>query len=437
MAGQQREEAELPRSQVDELAAAPELVGDEVELGIVGDAEDVRPVRARAGPAGKEVEPVDELIRRDRCRESLVEAVLQGGDTLPDRLWRGQVDDSEGGSAAPLLDGQARVLGAGRRNLHEGDPGPQLLEESSERHGIRRHEQAGGVVDAPLEARGVLGPDERDPGTTQRAGTRPLVEVARILRRGHAHERQHDPSTACSTSVNRRLGSARPYDPAVSSRDRVRGLLIAAEGLDASGKSRTLELLGRWLERRGRRVRFFAWRPSRSVARAARDARRRPALTPRVAALLGAAEALRRVDDDVRPALDRGEIVLADRYAWTAVAREIARGLDAAWAAGLYQLAPAPDVVLLHRHDPVAAFELSLGSRPNSVRAEAVGGAFEIFLAALGEAYEALVLGAAGGLPGPWPTQVVLLSAGDDAARRFAQARREVAALLDRDRASR
>src|SRR5947207_13931457 len=48
-----------------------------------------------------------------------------------------------------------------------------------------------------------------------------------------------------------------------------RGLLITAEGLDRSGTGRLLELLARWLERRGRTVEIVPPASSRSVRRAA------------------------------------------------------------------------------------------------------------------------------------------------------------------------
>ena len=126
-------------------------------------------------------------------------------------------------------------------------------------------------------------------------------------------------------------GTASQLDP---------GVLIAAEGLDGSGKSAGLDGVARWLERKGRRVHLVTWRPSRVVARAAATPGGRQALTPRVAALLAASEAARRIAVEIERPLARGDVVLADRYVWTAVAREVARGLDPAWVASLYRFAP-------------------------------------------------------------------------------------------------
>ena len=141
-----------------------------------------------------------------------------------------------------------------------------------------------------------------------------------------------------------------PSDPAHAAVDPARrGLLIVAEGLDGSGKSTTLDGLARWLERRGRKVRTVAWEPSELVRRAAADPRSRTALTPRVAALMAAADAQRQVGARVARRLAHCDVVLADRYAWTAIAREVARGLELDWSIELHRTLPAPDLILFHR----------------------------------------------------------------------------------------
>jgi dTMP kinase len=201
---------------------------------------------------------------------------------------------------------------------------------------------------------------------------------------------------------------------------RPRGLLIAAEGLDGSGKSATLEGLARWLERRGRPVVTIAWRPSELVARAVLNPRSRPALTPRVAALLAAADAQARIAARIERRLAAGTTVLADRYAWTAIAREVARGLEPDWSANLHAVLPAPDLVVYHRSHPGSAVEQALAGRPASVRSAAVGAAYGEFVGRLLLAYETLVADAA--QPAgtdqsrPWPTRLLVLAAGSDPA---------------------
>jgi thymidylate kinase len=206
------------------------------------------------------------------------------------------------------------------------------------------------------------------------------------------------------------------------------GLLIAAEGLDGSGKSAGLDSLGRWLERKGRRVHVVRWEPSRLVARAAVAPRGRQILTPRVAALLAASEAADRGAGDVRRSLARGDVVLADRYAWTAVAREVARGLEPAWVAALYRFMPRPDLVVFHRQEPAAALARALATRPTSAGAEAIAAAYAAFLERLLASYERLL---ADPDAGPWPVASLTVDPGAAAADRVDAIRERVRPLLD------
>ncbi len=201
------------------------------------------------------------------------------------------------------------------------------------------------------------------------------------------------------------------------------GLLIAAEGLDGSGKSATVDGLAAWLERRERRVKVVTWEPSGRVGRAAADPRSRPSLTPRVAALLAAADAQRRIGLRIARRLARGEVVLADRYAWTAIAREAARGLDLDWSINLHRTLPAPDLVLYHRAEAGSAVERALAGRPPSVRSAAVGAAYGSFVERLLAALEALAARAGADVGTPWPTRVVELDALADPAANIRLAR--------------
>jgi thymidylate kinase len=211
------------------------------------------------------------------------------------------------------------------------------------------------------------------------------------------------------------------------------GLLIAAEGLDGSGKSAGLDSLGRWLERRGRRVHLVRWEPSRLVARALTAPRGRQILTPRVAALLAASEVADRLADEVRRPLARGDVVLADRYAWTAVAREVARGLEPEWVAALYRFMPRPDLIIFHRQEPAAALARALATRPTPVGAEAIAAAYATFLDGLLAAYERLLADAT---TGPWPVPSVTVDPREAPADRVDAIRERVRPLLDGARAS-
>lgn len=223
-----------------------------------------------------------------------------------------------------------------------------------------------------------------------------------------------------------------PPDPAQAQGSALRrGLLIVAEGLDGSGKSATVEGIARWLERRGRKVRIVAWEPSELVTQAAADPRSRTALTARVAALLAAADAQHRIGAPVARRLERGEVVLADRYGWTAIAREVARGLELDWAVNLHQSLPAPDLILYHRGDAGSAIERALATRPPSVRSAAVGAAYGSFVERVLATFETLAERSRRGAGTPWSSPVVDLDVHADPATNARLARDAVRALVE------
>lgn len=193
-------------------------------------------------------------------------------------------------------------------------------------------------------------------------------------------------------------------------------LVVAVEGLDTAGTAEGTELVGRWLERKGWRVRFHASEPSPLVRDAARSPKARRALTPTVAALLAAADATRRTRS-IAAALDADAALVVDRYAWTAAARDAARGVDLRWAARLYASCPAPDLVVLVDHPPTDAAGAALEARgPGRVDAAAAG-AFAAFLERVVASYDRLAGAAEAGAGVPWPSPLVRVpsSGGPDA----------------------
>lgn len=123
------------------------------------------------------------------------------------------------------------------------------------------------------------------------------------------------------------------------------GSLIVVEGVDGSGKSTQLHLIGRWLESNGFAVLTTEWTSSLQVAPLLKKIKREPILVdPRVYSLLYVADVAERLHHTIRGALKAGMIVLCDRYVYTALARDTARGLPAAWVEGAYRFAPRPDV---------------------------------------------------------------------------------------------
>ena len=124
------------------------------------------------------------------------------------------------------------------------------------------------------------------------------------------------------------------------------GALIVVEGIDGSGKSTQLKLLQRHLEAQRYVLKFTEWNSSVLVKDTMKMGKKKNLLTPTTFSLLHATDFADRYYYEILPALKAGMIVLADRYAYTAFARDAVRGVDQAWVRNLYRFAAKPDLAL-------------------------------------------------------------------------------------------
>jgi dTMP kinase len=120
------------------------------------------------------------------------------------------------------------------------------------------------------------------------------------------------------------------------------GRLIIVEGIDGSGKSTQLDLLRKWLVNQGYLVIFSEWNSSPIVKGITRRGKRQQTLSPMSFSLIHAADFASRTYSTIMPALQSGAIVLADRYVYTAYARDAVRGVNRAWLRRLYSFAVPP-----------------------------------------------------------------------------------------------
>jgi dTMP kinase len=127
------------------------------------------------------------------------------------------------------------------------------------------------------------------------------------------------------------------------------GKLFVVEGIDGSGKTTQLGLLAKWLTAEGKRVFLTEWNSSVLVKAATKTGKKKNALTPMTFSLLHATDFADRLLYKIIPPLKAGMIVLADRYAYTAFARDATRGVDRQWVRELYSFAVKPDLVLYFR----------------------------------------------------------------------------------------
>jgi dTMP kinase len=142
------------------------------------------------------------------------------------------------------------------------------------------------------------------------------------------------------------------------------GKLIAVEGLDGSGKSTQIHLVKRWLEFEGYRVFFTQWNSSNLVKRATTKGKDLRLLTPTTFSLIHATDFADRYERQILPLLQAGSIVLADRYIYTAFARDGVRGCDVDWLEKLYRFAVHPDITFYFRVPLEVSLHRILEGRP-------------------------------------------------------------------------
>jgi dTMP kinase len=178
------------------------------------------------------------------------------------------------------------------------------------------------------------------------------------------------------------------------------GRLIAVEGLDGSGKSTQIYLVKRWLELQGAKVYFTEWNSSVLVKKTTSKGKKRNLLTPTTFSLVHATDFADRYERQILPLLRAGFIVLADRYVYTAFARDSVRGVNKEWLSKLYSFATHPDITFYFKAPLEVSLNRILEGRPTLKFHEAgldMGWttdpyeSFRIFQGRIKEEYDAMV----------------------------------------------
>ncbi|MSO51111.1 MAG: thymidylate kinase [Acidobacterium sp.] len=149
-----------------------------------------------------------------------------------------------------------------------------------------------------------------------------------------------------------RIASARTLKQLIAEREGTRGLLIAFEGPDGSGKTTQRRLLKTWLESEGHDVVSTRWASSPLVQPLLNARKKIRTLSTQEYSLLHAVDFRHRIETSILPALWAGQTVLADRYLFTALARDAARGLDLDWLLHAYTPLLWPDLVIYFAMTP-------------------------------------------------------------------------------------
>jgi dTMP kinase len=143
-----------------------------------------------------------------------------------------------------------------------------------------------------------------------------------------------------------------------------RGKLIIVEGIDGSGKSTQLHLLEKWLAFKGVNVFKSEWNSSEMVKEITSKGKKKGLLTPTTFSLLHATDFADRYERNISPLLRAGYFVLADRFVYTAFARDIVRGCNPTWVKKVYDFAVKPDVAFYFKVPVDIAVDRILIGRP-------------------------------------------------------------------------
>jgi dTMP kinase len=142
------------------------------------------------------------------------------------------------------------------------------------------------------------------------------------------------------------------------------GKLIVVEGIDGSGKSTQIRLLEKWLRYNGHHVFLTEWNSSAVVKEITSKGKKKAKLTPTTFSLLHATDFADRYERNIFPLLRAGYFVLADRYIYTAYARDATRGCSPDWVRKVYNFAVKPDITFYFRTPIDIAIERILSGRP-------------------------------------------------------------------------
>ncbi|MEM1422403.1 MAG: thymidylate kinase [Planctomycetota bacterium] len=189
-----------------------------------------------------------------------------------------------------------------------------------------------------------------------------------------------------------------PFEPYAG--EELPGKLFIVEGIDGSGKSTQLDLIHKWLSSQGYSVFFSEWNSSPLVRSTTKLGKARHLLSPMTFSMIHAADFADRLERSILPPLRAGAVVLADRYIYTAFARDAARNVDRDYVRRVYRFAPKPTGAFYFRVPLREALTRILSGRPELKYYEAgmdLGlsrdpyKSFEIFQGRILEEYDRMV----------------------------------------------
>jgi dTMP kinase len=145
-----------------------------------------------------------------------------------------------------------------------------------------------------------------------------------------------------------------------------RGFLIAFEGPDGAGKTTQRKLFKTWLRSVGHEVVTYKWNSSPLIEPVLKARKLAHSLSPEEYCILSAAAFRHQLETEVLPALWDGKVVVADRFLFTALARDTARGLELPWVMNAYDPLFWPDLVFYFALPPEVSSQRIMANKKPS-----------------------------------------------------------------------
>lgn len=135
-----------------------------------------------------------------------------------------------------------------------------------------------------------------------------------------------------------------------------KGVFIVFEGIDGAGSTTHSTLLSKWLKEQGYEVLLTREPSENEIGELIRNLLYKK-VPPAVDALLFAADRILHLYEEIKPMLEKGNIVISDRYVESSLAYQVAQGLDSRWVLEMNKYAIQPDMNIILDIDPETALK--------------------------------------------------------------------------------
>jgi dTMP kinase len=134
-----------------------------------------------------------------------------------------------------------------------------------------------------------------------------------------------------------------------------RCLFITLEGVDGAGSTTQTHLLTDYLNQHGIRAIATKEPTEGRIGHLIRSYLQSPSPHPSIDALLFAADRIEHLETVIKPALERGEHVISDRYLESTLAYQSVDGVDSEWIETVNRFAIKPDLIIILDINPATS----------------------------------------------------------------------------------